>query len=169
MDLFSEKSVHNFWSKVRRGSDGECWEWTASTTQSRGYGQFFPVRGKLITAHRYSFALANGGFPASGVCVCHTCDNRRCVNPAHLYAGTNKQNTRDMIDRGRQVVVTSKGEDHGMHKLTDGDVLEIRRIYSGRRGQIRELARAFFVDPSTVSLVVRGRTWRHLTETGVAA
>lgn len=80
-------SEDRFWSKVDR--DGDCWEWTASTT-SAGYGQIM-VDGRMWLAHRYSWTLAGRDF-ADGLVLDHLCGNRRCVNPAHLQQVTNREN-----------------------------------------------------------------------------
>jgi hypothetical protein len=87
-----------FWSKVDRS--GTCWLWTASLTKG-GYGQFwFPP--KRVDAHRASWMIANGPIPA-GMCVCHDCDNPRCVRPDHLFLGTKLENTHDIIRKGRPI------------------------------------------------------------------
>ena len=87
-----------FWSKVRCGTQDECWEW-AGALSSKGYGHIGYL-GRVREAHVVSFIIANGPYPAD-LDVLHNCDNRRCVNPGHLRLGTHQDNMRDMKVRGR--------------------------------------------------------------------
>ena len=88
-----------FWEKVRILGPDECWEWQAARTV-KNYGRLSAGRGVHLKAHRVAFVLENGPVP-DGNCVLHTCDNPSCCNPAHLFAGTFKDNTADMIEKGR--------------------------------------------------------------------
>jgi hypothetical protein len=92
------KPPESFWSRVNRAGDGECWEWQGPLYRN-GYGAI-SINGIKTRAHRYSFELHKGPIPA-GKMILHSCDNRRCVNPAHLRPGTAKDNIQDAIARGR--------------------------------------------------------------------
>lgn len=90
-----------FWSRVGRGDDGECWLWLGASNRG-GYGVFnIPrIRPGPLAAHRVAYAVAHGRLPAGRV-VMHICDNPPCVNPTHLRLGTQQENQRDMIAKGR--------------------------------------------------------------------
>lgn len=101
LDLkLSDSAAKRFWSKVDQ--TGECWLWTAHRNRF-GYGAF-GVGQSVLRAHRVSFADHYGPIPA-GLVVCHTCDNRACVRPSHLFLGTYRDNTQDAIAKGRFVKV----------------------------------------------------------------
>lgn len=145
-----------FWPKVQRGAADECWPWLASRDR-KGYGQF-EVDGKPRRAHRVAYELALGPIP-TGALLLHSCDNRPCCNPAHLRPGTNRDNVRDMDQRGRRRTVSHQGERHGCSKLTAVAVLEIRSaLANGARGV--DLARAHGVSKATISAIKVGRLWR---------
>ena len=149
-----------FWAKVKRGADNECWEWTAARFKS-GYGaiQFGGRGGRKFRAHRVSFALANNGELPDGLNICHACDNPPCVNPAHLYAGTQADNMSDMKTKGR--LVNPTGERHGESKLTAADVIAIRA--ASANGEIqRTIATRFGVTRSQVSNIVNRKSWTHI-------
>lgn len=136
-------------------TSGDCWLWTGCVNR-RGYGKFsmFPI--KHITSHRASYILFKGSIP-DGKCVCHQCDNPRCVKPAHLWIGTTQENTQDMINKGRSLY----GEKQNKAKLTDKDVLEIRKLGLEGVTQIK-IAEKFNLTPGHVNNILRRRAWLHI-------
>lgn len=147
-----------FWRRVDKS--GNCWLWTGSRTQA-GYGRFQTggKGGPYHLAHRFSCELVHGPIP-EGAVVMHTCDNPSCVNPAHLALGTHKDNTADMIAKGRRRVVAPVGRDNGKAVLTPEMVQEIRACPDETHAG---LARRLGVSTSTIRGVRSGRTWSHLT------
>lgn len=134
---------------------GECLEWTGQLN-THGYGTF-KRQGKVHAAHRISYKQSHGEIP-KGMFVCHTCDNRKCCNPLHLFLGTPKENSEDRDAKGRG----SRGERSGVAKLSEKDVLEIRKKYSPERNSSRKLAREYDVSKPTILRVVNRKTWRHI-------
>ena len=147
-----------FWSKVdRSGGPDACWPWTGSRHRF-GYG-WFRVNRKTMTAHRMSLMLA--GVDVTGLQACHTCDNPPCVNPAHLYAGTPKQNGEDASRRGRHSPVPRPGSSNPWSALTDEQVLELRRLH--RMGvPAYNLGRQFGISGSAAWRAITGRTYAYL-------
>jgi hypothetical protein len=146
-----------FWEKVDKNGPGGCWVWTRSKSK-KGYGQLSgPHRGhKPFQTHRLSWEMHKGPIPA-GLMVCHKCDNPACVRPSHLFIGTAKQNTQDMVNKGR----VRRGERHAQAKLTDASVIEMRRMAAAGASR-KELAEAFGVSEWNVKHVLVGDTWKHL-------
>lgn len=137
-----------FDSRYVVNSDNGCWEWSGALTLY-GYGR---MRWALheISAYRLSWRLFRGPIP-NGSHVLHRCDNRRCVNPDHLFLGTHQDNMTDMKAKGRK----RRGADHYAAKLSAEAVKTIRA--SDLRNC--DLAREFQVDPSTISHIKRGKIW----------
>jgi hypothetical protein len=146
-------SVDIFWAKVDMA--GDCWLWMAYTNKKTGYGQY-EYMGKMYRAHRFSWEQAFGAIPG-GMCVLHRCDNPSCVNPSHLFLGTHLDNVHDRVVKGR----SAKGEAHGLSKLTDGDVRQMR-IEHSCGASYRALGRQYGVDRANVRSVVTGKTWSHV-------
>ena len=157
-----EVIARRFWDKVDKDTDSGCWEWTGAL-DSPGYGRI-KVGNKLDGAHRVSWIMHNGPIPKHdsyhGTCVLHKCDNRKCVRPDHLFLGVAKDNTQDMMQKGRRFQHPQKGESNGNSKLNDDIVLTIRK-YAGALNNIK-VATFYGVSPSTISDVIRRRTWKHI-------
>ena len=151
---WNDKDVERFWAKVDKSAGDEgCWEWTASKFKS-GYGAF-SIKSRMLRSHRLSAAMA--GIDIEGLVVCHQCDNPVCVNPAHLFSGTQADNLRDMNVKDRN----AKGSSHGASKLTEEDVVEIKERL--RAGETQEsIGEDFGVGSRAISLINRGKRWKHV-------
>lgn len=156
----SEVGQRKFWSRVQKGGSNKCWNWTMSFHDS-GYGMFSfsagPSRQVSVRAHRISYFLKHGFLPKSPLVVCHSCDNRRCVNPQHLFAGTREMNNQDMVEKNRQAV----GKKIFTAKLDPEKVREIRRL-SSQGWNNCEIAKSFRVKNCTIWNVVNNVFWRHV-------
>jgi hypothetical protein len=134
-------------------TDG-CWLWTGNKT-SAGYG-IIRLRGRIHDyAHRYSWQSINGSIP-EGLEICHDCDTPACVRPDHLFLGTHGDNMADASRKGRM----HPGEHNYNAKLTDDQVRQIRKLYTGKKGQSTKIARLFPVSRKTVEAVGKRKTWR---------
>lgn len=147
-------TTKRFWSHVEKTDS--CWLWTASV-DGRGYGQL-TILGHRYTASRRVWQLCVGEIPP-GLFVLHKCDIRRCVNPDHLFPGTQKDNMQDCISKGRNRYITHSGEENGHSKLKTQDVVFIRQM--SKKGKLGKFMAPWFgVSQATISKVIRGETWR---------
>ena len=138
--------------------DNGCWKFTGCWDGS-GYGQI-THEGRRVRAHVASYEVHKGPVP-TGLYVLHTCDNRWCTNPEHLWVGTHVENIKDMWNKGRGVLQCTKGEFNGQAKLYEKDVVEIRYLASCG-DSLAELSRTYSVDITTIWKIVHRKTWRHL-------
>jgi len=183
-------TVERFWAKVEKSEPDKCWLWTGHTNGA-GYGMTWSLEdGRKVLAHRYSLELQVGPIP-KGLLACHHCDNPRCVNPAHLYTGDYRRNSRDMWERGRARPAPAKrlpdgslahmppppqrnpdgslkypppikrGQDSNNAKLTDSLVLT---IYARRlaRETCTAIARSLGVERTIIKDICAGRHWAHM-------
>ena len=149
------KDMEKFMAKVKKTRG--CWNW-AGCIDPFGYGHICFKSGKvhIQKAHRFAYLLHVGDIP-KGKMVLHTCDNRRCVNPDHLYVGTQSNNMKDMWNRERRPRNT--GEANGLSKLTEKQVREIKGM---NHVTAVNLGRMYNVSEHTISAIRTGRSWSHV-------
>jgi len=148
-----------------------CWTWTGAVT-GEGYGSL-RFNGTGWKAHRLCYLAYRGQIP-HGLCVCHTCDNRVCINPDHLWIGTNQENAQDMGRKGRTglqrhpeqaklIRMKQIGEQHPQAKLTNEAVRAIRKqVLAGKR--THEIANQYGVSQDTISRVGKKESWSHVSD-----
>ena len=152
--------LQRFWSFVDKRAPDECWPWLGAS-RKKGYGGF-SIFGSTIGAHAFSFAIHHTAKINKGQYVCHFCDNRNCVNPAHLWLGSLQENHRDMVQKGRH----PHGPTHGQWKggnprpdVINEDV--VRRVRLDQRKQAI-IAAELGVLPSLISLIKSRKVWSHV-------
>lgn len=153
MDI-NEKDIVRFRARIKKTET--CWIWIGR--QNNRYGLLRIHRNgkrKYILAHRIAYWLYYGPFDEN-LLVCHHCDNPACVNPTHLFLGTDKDNSDDKVAKGRH----ARGAQLPQTKLTEDQVLEIRRDY--KKGNTKELAEKFNITPSNIYAILERRSWKHI-------
>jgi hypothetical protein len=147
---------NRFWSKVEKTD--KCWNWTAHIS-TNGYGTL-KVNGKQEQASRIAWILTYGIIPYS-LLICHSCDNRACVNPSHLFIGTQRDNIMDAINKGRFTPLKS-GELHHSAKLTIPEVKKIKSLLkSGVNKSV--IAKQFNITSRNIRFMELGRCWANIT------
>lgn len=136
--------------------DTECLPWVG-TINADGYGQR-SIKNKTRTAHRLAWEASFGDIPP-GLCVCHRCDNRRCVNPKHLFLGTPTENTADMVAKGRNVRGASARPPHS-RPITEISTAKAL-LRSGSR--VCDVVRATGIPQSIISRIKTGQIWKDVT------
>ena len=155
--------VDRFWDNTSISDASKCWEWKCSCKGPGGYGVFRLKNGSVM-AHRFSYELEHGSIP-DGTVVCHRCDNPKCVNPNHLFAGSQSENIRDCVakERHRSVVSPSSYRANRVHRtpLNSRLVAEIRARYSDGDSTYK-LGNELGLCHGTIRKAVLGITWQHV-------
>lgn len=178
MPKWKKTAEERFWEKVYKNGpilkhmDSPCWIWVGSRNGA-GYGTFWD--GNWYTmAHKFSY-LIHYGKAKDGQIICHECDNPPCINPEHLFSGTLKDNTQDMIKKGRlnppigfrhraytKPETILMGEKSPASKLTDKEVIEIRERYKAGGISTRKIAKIYGVTGGTIQAIIKRKTWKHI-------
>lgn len=144
--------IERFRSNFTEGNKNECWNWTGTCNKVWGYG-YLRVQNKGFRAHRISYEYYKGKIP-EGLMVCHSCDNRLCVNPNHLFLGTHQDNMTDKVAKDRQ----TKGSNNALAKLSEQQVIDIFNSPL----KLEELGEIYGVAFGTISKIKLGKRWKHL-------
>jgi len=149
MAFIEQSDEDRFWAKVNIKSSGKCWEWQGAKNKT-GYG-VFRVDGKNVLAHRWVCEPV-----PEGTCVLHACDSPSCVNPYHLFLGSQKDKVVNMVEKGRDNWVT--GERNGQSKLTEKQVRAIRKD----NRSLRKIASDYGVNDTLIGMIKRRERWSYL-------
>lgn len=157
--MITERQIISFHKKYKV-NENECWEWTARLCRD-GYGQIRVGSTKdssrrIARSHIISYEIHKGD--RGNLFVCHKCDNRKCVNPEHLFLGTHSDNMKDMAAKGRGNTCLQVGENNKHSKLSEKQAKE---ILTSTLSNV-ELAKKFKVSFRTISAIRCGKSWKHL-------
>jgi len=144
-----DKVKERFFSKINILNNG-CHQWTGA--HSCGYGTI-SIMNKTKKTHRLAWIIANNKEIPEGMCICHYCDNGLCVNPAHLFLGTNQDNMRDMVEKGRYK--------NGRARLKEKDVKRIYNLYDKGKSY-KDIIHIFGIDATSFWRVISGKQWKKL-------
>lgn len=153
--------VSRFWALVDRGAPDACWNWKGPV-RGRGYGSFNTGNRSDYT-HRLAWIITYGQV-LPGQVICHRCDNPACCNPAHLFIGSQRDNMRDMVRKGRNrsSVTYRPGSSNPFARLTESQVIAIRNRYQQGGITQQSLAREYGVSRPMIGHIIARRNWKHL-------
>lgn len=153
-----------FWLKVKKGKGDDCWIWKGALSK-KGYGTIRAGdSGEVVYAHRYSFYIANGMDISDERYLLHSCDTPACVNPKHLREGSPLENVQDSRTRGRMAI----GERDGNAKLNEKIVTDLINEWNNSDIRMMQLSKKYGFDYTTVVNIVKGISWKHVTnKTGI--
>jgi hypothetical protein len=153
--------IDRFWSYVNKqegqGPNGDCWTWTKHIMH-KGYGHFM-IDKKPYRTHRLAWKFTYGDPGISH--VLHKCDNRACCNPSHLFLGSNEDNKKDMMTKNRQAKgdqVAHRGIEHGMSKLSENEVLEIRTSSLS----VKDICKKYKIGKTHAHRILKRESWKHI-------
>ena len=168
--MFTPEFTRKFWSNVPNQPTEGCWEWTGFISVS-GYGYNGSHKHER-KAHRIAYELTHGHGSARDLCVCHRCDNRRCVRPDHLFLGTAADNNKDRAQKCRSGyrdpdkaffrTVPPIGELNIKAKITADTVQSIRHAYASGNESQQRIADRFGLRQTQVSRIIRREHWKHV-------
>lgn len=154
-------TVKRFLTKVRITKSNSCWTWLARKDKN-GYGSF-RLGKTMVLAHRFAWVLHTGELIPKGKQVLHNCDNPQCVNPAHLFLGSHKQNMQDMAKKGRAPGAGGKrlGSKNPNCKVTEKQV-KLVRLRHAQGVKRKDIAAEFGLSPGGLDGIIYNRNWKHL-------
>lgn len=160
----TQTTTQKFLEKIDVDKTSHCWTWTAQKDKD-GYGTMMVNinhKQKRMRAHRLSWQLYNHKEVPKGLLVLHHCDNPSCVNPDHLFLGTAKDNTQDMVKKGRKGYNNIGGERHPKARLDNEKVIQIRELYATKKYTQKELGKIFKVGGRQIGYIVNNQSWRNI-------